>query len=484
MYKISIFNNGIEQIVYYPLENAPLVLKAEVDEQINTVPQFTMGMPINVTDNINLYTTIVQVTNLKTSAITFLGRVIKKTDTMDTNGMFTREILSEGLLGILNDAYIRIYSPVQQTPTAILNNILAIMNTAQSTYNFQVGTVNFSNLVTLDFKYETCLSALFKLINILGAEVQTRKVNNIIYIDLLTQIGQNNGVAIALGSNMISITKELDTTGIATRVIPIATGDGNNILNISSINSGKDYLEDTTAESTYGIIEQTVENMDIKDVSTLKVWGQQQLNILKQIKIILCCSMADLSLLTGSTVPSLNLGDTVSLQNNVMNINQNLRVIQKQTNLFEPWNPTIQLSSQSYSLTDKIIDIARQQKILSKVTTGSITSSSVKFGDNITSTAPINSIVYIDGTIKQSTITINIDKYTYYTSDGVYYGTYPTNLIVTVNGTQVGTITGGNVGSTTIDITANVIAGNNTINITSTANGKVDAEVTMKSFVS
>lgn len=474
MFKVELINGDTREIIHYPKENAPCVLSCEINEEINTVGELTASLPSVNSYNINLFKTLIVVTKIDTNEVYFKGRIINSVEAMSDSGEFTREITAESMLGVLNDTYIRTYIK-DAKPKAVLTYFL---NQASSStgYVFKAGNVeDYDEVISFEINYETVLSAVLNLAEIIGRQIQTREVGTTIYIDLVKNIGSNTAKTVQMGVNMLNVTKELDTTDFSNRIIPIAN-DGEKLITIKSVNDNKDYIQDDSLVKQYGVIERVVEDTGtIKDAKTLLKWGKQQLNQYKNIKLILECSAIDLSYLSGTDLTDIKLGDAIHLINNPLGINVVIRVIAKSYNIFTAYNPQLSLSSRKFSATDSIIDLRNRQRIKNKASI--LNQQSISIEDNITSSKPITEQISISGSYLDANVYVNTDRYRYYTSDGVSYTTYPQNLKLYINNTLVKTYSEEEVIEDVINISEHIKSGLNTIKFTSSNNGRVKAKV-------
>lgn len=475
MYKISLINNGVEQTIHYPHHTAPTVLKCEIEEAINTVTQMNLSLDITNRIDINLFKTIVKLVDITDNSTVFLGRILKQQESMGTSGDFTKELNAEEVLGILNDSYVRTYI-VKKTPLEILTYYLS-KAVKWNGYSFRVGTVEDSTeAVSIEVGYETVLSCVLSLADVIDRKIRTRIEGNIIYIDLVKNLSSSPIKTVQMGVNMLSVTKELDTSDFATRIIPLASGDNSKKITIKSVNNNLDYIQDDAMVAEYGVIEMVCEDTGtIKNASTLLKWAKTQLNTYKAIKLVLDCSAVDLSYLSNVSFSRINLDDQIQIINNPLGVNVVVRVLTKKWSIFQAYNPQISLSSRKYTATDEILDIRNRQRIKNR--TSILDAQYVTFEDNITASKPIVSEFSLSGTFEDAYIDLATMQYRYYTATGESYTTYPATVKIYVNNTLAGTLEEGENVSSIVNIASYIQTGLNTVKITTTRNGRIAGKI-------
>lgn len=471
--KITLINGTKKEIIHHPFSSSSCVISAKLDEEINKTSILSLEI-YDMNLKIEEFKTLIEVEEIMTQKVVFRGRVIGLSESMESDGIFTRMLKAEDFLSYLNDVSTRPMYYESLTYAQCLNNILWQFNDKKrDVIGYQVGKVEFEGSMTHETKYESCLSALNTLISTLNAEIDYRydEKANVVYIDLLERRGADKGYTVKLSENMISIGKESDLS-IITRAIPIGKSENDGILTISSVNGGKDYIEDEEAIKKYGIIEGTIENSDIQDAQTLITWGKSKLKEISTPKIAITLDLLDMSLFSNSNIPSLELGDGINVSNNVLNINQTIRCLKKTTNLFERHNPSITLASRKRRLSDRLIDIQNKTSQTNKTF---ISSSEIRLNDNIDTENPMLETIEIAKPITHCSIQIKISRYRYTTENGIQIKEYPQNVSVIINNKRAKYIENiQNDYIETININNYVKQGENNISITCEGFAKID----------
>ena len=139
MYKIELINGDVVDILHHPHQHFNKVIDCTIDECINTVSQSSILIPATTKADINLFKTMVKITDIEKRKDVFFGRVIKMSEEMQNDGAFTKRIDCEDLLGVLNDTYIREYVK-EATASSLLSYYLSNA-IVYNDYTFRAGTV-------------------------------------------------------------------------------------------------------------------------------------------------------------------------------------------------------------------------------------------------------------------------------------------------------------------------------------------------------
>lgn len=376
MYRVVIINNGTQTTIHEPTANkqAPHVLSSNFKESLSLAEQFSCSIPYG-NQGYNLVqglTTKLKVIDTRDNTVTFSGRVLTTQEGM-SDGKVTNDVVCEGAMNYLNDSQTRRWHFANQTPQQIIAYLLAQHNLkVDSERQIQVGTIEVTTAITIDTNYETTLNALItKLHNILGGDLRVQERNNVLYLDYLLAQGQNNEVKLEIGKNLRELIKAYDPTDLITRAIPMGYGEGINQLDITSVNNGIEYIEDSTAKAKYGVIEGVVTNKDIQNALTLKTYGQTVLNEKKQPKLTISTKATDRSVLSQYNLEKYNIGDTLHIIAGFMNVNVYARVTERTRDLINsPWNPDLTISTRPITLTNQIIDLKQRSLTLENAPQG------------------------------------------------------------------------------------------------------------------
>lgn len=230
---------------------------------------------------------------------------------------------------------------------------------------FQVGDVTVIDNNDSLYRYlgytKTLEAIKDKLINRLGGELKIRYENGVRYLDYLESIGKIKSTEIRLAKNLQAIEQEKDPTSIISRLLPLGSKleDSEERLTIESVNEGSKYIDDIEAIEEFGVIVDCINWDDVTVPSNLLRKGKEYLKENNRIKKKYKITALDLSTI-GLDLDSFEVGNTYPVINTLMNINENLRVIEKTIDIYNP-------QSSSLSIGDKFEDIKDYQ--LDSITT-------------------------------------------------------------------------------------------------------------------
>ncbi len=202
--------------------------------------------------------------------------------------------------------------------------------------------------------YSTTRDILDELVTTSGGYIRTRTVGSMHYIDYLAEYEKSGNQTIRQGQNVIDITKNVKTDDLATRLIPLGSATSNNEwpVTIAGVNDGKDYLEDAAAVKEYGIITKTVEFSEIQDPAKLKEEGEKAFKKINGAILVTELSAVDLAD-AGYDVQMLRIGEKVSCAAPTYNIQQQLQITRKVTDLLKPANSKVTLGGTALTYTQQ-----------------------------------------------------------------------------------------------------------------------------------
>ena len=374
MYEVKIINNKEETIInsvgasqYVPR------ITGSCKFGINTIDSFTFTIFPN-NDGYNLIyplKTLVEVKNLNTNNVEFEGRVLLQTPKMDNNGIIYKTVVCESYLGYLNDS-VQSYETIsgvsaEELFKKIINNHNSQVENSKKFIigEIKIGTSSSDNEDRY-LNYEKTFDSVNKnLIERFGGELRVRKAGDNIYIDYIKEIGEKKNTVIALANNLIAIEQEKDPSEIITRLIPVGAKleNSDERLTITSINGGINYVEDEEAIKEFGVIVDTVNFDDITEAIELlnkaKSYLKENNKIKKKYKIdALDLSTIDLNF------DSFEVGNTYRVINSLMNIDEELRIIEKTLDINSPQNSSLTFGDKFEDIKDYQLGITKATKDL------------------------------------------------------------------------------------------------------------------------
>ena len=363
MYEVKIINDSNETIInaVSTRSEAPRIT-GQCKFGINTIDSFTFNiLPNNEGYNlIKDLKTLVEVNNIKTNKNEFRGRVLIQTPKMNSSGLLTKSITCESELGYLMDS-VQSYGEYHDISVRRFLELIIDNHNKQVSEDkyFTVGEVNVIDNNDSLYRYlsydKTLNTIKDKLIDRLGGELRIRHENGVRYLDYIQAIGEKKDTEIVLARNLITIEQERDPSEIITRLVILGPKleDSEERLTVTSINNGLNYIDDEEAIAEFGIIADTVTFDDVNIVENLLSKGKEYLKENNKIKKKHKLNALDLSLI-GLDIDSFEVGNTYRIINPLMNIDEDLRVIDKTLDINSP-------QSSSLSIGDKFQDIKDYQ---------------------------------------------------------------------------------------------------------------------------
>ena len=374
MYEVKIINNKEETIInsvgasqYVPR------ITGSCKFGINTIDSFTFTIFPN-NDGYNLIyplKTLVEVKNLNTNNVEFEGRVLLQTPKMDNNGIIYKTVVCESYLGYLNDSVQSYESISGVSAEELFKKIINNHNSqVENSKKFIIGEIKIGTSSSDNedryLNYEKTFDSVNKnLIERFGGELRVRKAGDNIYIDYIKEIGEKKNTVIALANNLIAIEQEKDPSEIITRLIPVGAKleNSDERLTITSINGGINYVEDEEAIKEFGVIVDTVNFDDITEAIELlnkaKSYLKENNKIKKKYKIdALDLSTIDLNF------DSFEVGNKYRVINPLMNIDEELRIIEKTLDINSPQNSSLTFGDKFEDIKDYQLGITKATKDL------------------------------------------------------------------------------------------------------------------------
>lgn len=276
---------------------------------------------------------------------------------------------------LATDGYIEDKRPQNQSA-------LNLMKIALDGSNWELNNVNISGAATTNFYYVDRLSAISKVVDLLGGEIvfyieiQGNAISGR-YMDYLARQGADTSKVFASGSNLLTVERQSDTSNIYTAILPRGKGeeidngeadtpDGyGRRINIADVewkkSSGKPLdkpkgsivLSDPDATAEWGQINGNARLLlqtydDIDDVNVLINSAYKTLQSVNHPQIQYSATVAD--------VGGLSLGDTVLIMHGDRDLSYKTRVFEVKYDLLSPDQTELSLGDDlsSNSITSQI----------------------------------------------------------------------------------------------------------------------------------
>ena len=384
MYDVYLQNGSARQIIHYHVSaaNAQKLDSGTITDAVNSISSFSFSLnPKNVGyAHLNPYTSHVYVYNSHKGRYDFIGRVLQVSPQMDSSGQVSKSVMCEDRLGYLHDS-IQPYTPEtyyagDETRTGLehfidllLTNHNAQVEPYKQIHRGQVTVEPFesSDGVYKGLNWESTMDCIkSKLLDSFGGYIRLRENNGLLYLDYLANVGETRSTTIEVARNMRSATKEIDTSGIITRLVPLGAklkeidAEGNERetgarLTIESVNDGRNYIAAADYEAQYGIKYATVTFDDVNEPANLLRKGTEYITEHNGLAISHDIDALDLSLI-GLDIDDFVLYDRYPVRNPAIGIDDILQIIKKTTNIIEPHKSTFEMGDIVKRLSDAVTD--------------------------------------------------------------------------------------------------------------------------------
>ena len=202
---------------------------------------------------------------------------------------------------------------------------------------WHVGNVTTGGANNLSFYHVSAYQAILDICELWGLEWETELTIsadgshiNSRSINLVPHIGSTSARRFDFGKNLVGLSRTVDSTNVITRLYPYgnsvqetdasgeATGGYSRKIDISSVNGGKTYIEDTAATLVWGVPDASgqvqpamgMQEYDADDPATLLAMAQADLPNLTQPKVSYTATVATLGI-EGVDRYGIGVGDDV-----------------------------------------------------------------------------------------------------------------------------------------------------------------------------
>lgn len=359
MYQILIDGRDL----YYPGDEEYMVTDSVVNLQLNDSGSVEFNLPVTNPEYANIKNRISMIQILKNGNEIFYGEV--REAEKDFYG--TKQVYAVGELAFLFDSIQPQAKYRDKTARQLLEAWLNVHNSqVEEKKRFYVGmvTVHDSNDSLYRFtNQETTLDCIReKICEKLNGYLRIRKVDGRRYLDLVTlqDYGKICEQPIEFGENLLDYAENVSASDLYTCVIPKGARleeskiEGlESYVDITSVNSGKDYLYSQEAVNLYGWNRCVVSWDDVTESANLKKKGEQWLKDNQYETMVLELSAADMSLLD-IDMESFELGDSVPVYSKPHGMDRTFPVQKLELHLQNPAEDKLQLgNSMKLSYTEQ-----------------------------------------------------------------------------------------------------------------------------------
>lgn len=384
MYDVTIINGNVERLIHdhRAASNAQKLIEGAIVDEENKISAFSFTIsPGNAGyDSLTTRKTLVRVRNTKRGRFDFVGRVLQVSPEMDSEGIVYKNVVCEDRLGYLHDSVQPFAETKYYSGDDTRTGLEEFIDVLLANHNAQVeeekriyrGTVTVQSFESSDGVYKglnwqttyECLEE--KLLKSYGGYICLRETAGVLYLDYLESVGTTRSTKIEVARNMRSASKEIDSTGIITRLVPLGTKlttldeNGNEVeteerLTIEDVNEGLNYVEAQTYLEQYGIKYGTVIFDDVTDATNLMRKGIEYLTANNGFAISHDVDALDLSLID-LDIDDFVLYDRYRVVNPALGTDDILQIIKKTTDVVEPQNSSFEMGDTVKRLSDAMLD--------------------------------------------------------------------------------------------------------------------------------
>ncbi|HBC98688.1 MAG TPA: hypothetical protein DC053_03765 [Lachnoclostridium sp.] len=350
MYRVTVKTDGVEYLLHEPRDDSGelQLIDPTFPEEVgkNGTLTFTIS-PLHPNKD-KIIPIASEIFIYKDNLKIFCCRMIDSESDFYNTGRAT----CEGELAFLLDS---IQRPYEYTGS-LYNYFAQLLNTHNSQVEerkrFLIGNVTIAGteITRSNSEYSSTMAEMLgQLTDINGGYLKVRYFNDKKYLDYVSDYGGINSQVIRFGENIIDLKKHVEPTTLITALIPtgatIKSDDSaaeDTVVDIKTVNGGKDYIYDTAAVAAYGWIwgEQSFE--DITDPEALLTKARAYLEESVSIPETIELKAVDLSLLNVD-YEALKLGYWTDIVSKPHGLSKRFLLSKKITNLADPAKNSIVL---------------------------------------------------------------------------------------------------------------------------------------------
>ena len=295
-----------------------------------------------------------------------------------------KDIYCEGELSYLNDSVQRPNRYQDVSVRGLLEAYILNHNAqVEEEKRFTVGMVTVTDNNNSLYRYTNMNSTMQELkedlVDDLGGYFRIRHKDGVKYIDYLADSMNTNSQVIRLGENLIDFNSNIDSSEIATAIIPLGNLLEEEIveglqtrLTIEEVNDGKDYVYSPEAVENFGWIYKTVTWDGVTVPSILKSKGQKYLSDIQFENMVIEAKAIDLHIVDHET-ERFKLSDQIWVVSKPHGLDRYFRLTKQTINICSPENDTITLGKEErLSLSAKTASANEEiKKAIEKITPAS-----------------------------------------------------------------------------------------------------------------
>lgn len=375
MIRVYIQNGG----AYCTINGGGHNIKGNISQEVGAINSFSFTIYPNNPgyDILQSRKTKIKAVNEKTGRTEFEGRVLLLSEKMESSGLIYKSVTCEGFLGYLCDS-IQPYAEEKTLPLNdfidwVLENHNAQVEDEKKIYRGDVDVeVAGTGNVTKGLQYQTTYETLkTKLVDIFGGELEVVNKSDKLYLNYLKQIGETRATSILLGKNMQAAERQVSPLNIITRVIPLGAkvkktetdADGNQtevetderLTLVGYTPPGgteftNPWIDDEEKIKALGIVCGTLDFSDVTEQANLYAKAKNFMQNENRLELSHTVTALDLKE-AGYDIDSLNYGDSYPVKNNLIGLDETLRVIKKSFDINTPYKGSLTFGDKKATLS-------------------------------------------------------------------------------------------------------------------------------------
>ena len=369
MYRVTVMTDGVEYMLHDIHSENEQIYDDELSEIMGKTETFNFTIPPthpNI-DKIKTFTSEIRV--YQDGKIIFFGRSL----TPQWDMYNTSTVQCMGGMSYLADS--------MQAPFELTGNIDDFITQLLTVHNSMVGTdkqfkkglvnVAAESITRTLESYSSTLAVLHNYLDGYNGYLRGRKESDGNYVDFVSDYGGINSQVIRFGENILDVQKGADASELITCLIPegdsvdIVNADGtkeSKVVDITSVNEGKNYIENAIGISKWGRIFGYAKFEGITDPSILKKEAITYLNNKILLPETIELTALDLSHID-ATVDAFKLGYWTRCESKPNNLSGTYLLKKMVRHLTAPQNDKIILGETKKTLTGTVADTARNLTI-------------------------------------------------------------------------------------------------------------------------
>ena len=368
-------------------------LVGSIAQETGAISKFTFDIyPENKGYNlVQSRKTLIRAVNTSTNREEFAGRVLLAKEVMNAKGIVRKSVTCESFLGYLHDSFQPYAEEALYTLEGYIDVVLANHNKCveeeKRVYRGRVDVpVADTGYIYKGLQYQSTYATLkTKLVDIFGGEMEIEEINGILYLNYLQQTGVTRSTPIKYGHNMQQASREISPLNVITRIRPLGakitrgvTQTDGSVVNQETEErltlqgfvtpDGAEFMDpwvdDIEKQKDLGIVCGDLDFPDVTDQSNL--YRKTLEYMAKDNLVVLAHTLTAYDLKEiGIDIDSLNCGDSYPVKNELIGLNEVLRITKKTIDISAPYKSNITIGQKKTTLSD--IQAIEKEKLTAQV---------------------------------------------------------------------------------------------------------------------